>query len=611
METASLPGRRRGFAALWLGLAAAAAVCLALWGYGTALSSDDYWYALFMDGSVGDYFTRMAGHYATFNGRMVVHFFAQLILKAGTWLFGIFMAGLCVGIPLAAGRCGGLRGERLALCVLVFLLGVLTLPRPVAVQGLLWISAFCNYVLPTGMILGEVWLFQRLERSRRWLAWGAGCCVWAFLCGATTEQSGVAAALMAALALGDAALRRRKQALGYALALLCAVGGWATILSSPATQMRVERETVSDTAEGLWASLEQGAQTQGELLGSQPWVVGVLLGLMAVSAFLLLRKKWRSVFVVLAIAAGSAAAVGLAVSGELWAYWTMLGALLALAGLYALAGRRVPAALLAAAVAVAAVLLPTRSSAERTLLPFLLYLLCVLAMGLGELLAGRWRRWLVLGLCVGAVAYAAGEAPGYWHNFQVERTNRQQIREFRETGVLWIWMDYDREFTHTKMYEDASFLAHYLEGAGADGEEARICFYSEEMPPVYVDGVRARFPALPGESGQWLAQLQAVVDGMGGTVEAGSQVAFTVDGKDYLIEYPWSGSPTTMVLHIDQTGWHYLEVEKSRGYCTLSLGREVYTQWLGAQVALREFDWGTALWVTTPGAYTGAEVVEP
>ena len=137
----------------------------------TVYSSDDYWYSTFMNGGIAEYFRMMKEHYLTCNGRNLVHFFAQLILHFGNGLFAVFAVGIFLLIPLSADRIRGIgcsgdtgdvvyggkekygsaNGEKtkdtngrpeLFMILIFFAAGILLLPLPVMVNGVLWISGF-------------------------------------------------------------------------------------------------------------------------------------------------------------------------------------------------------------------------------------------------------------------------------------------------------------------------------------------------------------------------------------------------------------------------------------------------------------------------------------
>ena len=61
-------------------------------------------------------------------------------------------------IPLAALKAAQRPRGQVPACLALFGAGVLALPRALLVEGLLWTSAFCNYALPTAMIVGELLL---------------------------------------------------------------------------------------------------------------------------------------------------------------------------------------------------------------------------------------------------------------------------------------------------------------------------------------------------------------------------------------------------------------------------------------------------------------------
>lgn len=224
--------------------AAAVYLALAFLMLITVYSSDDYWYSTFMDDGFAAYFDKMAYHYNEFNGRMLVHFIAQLILHCGNWLFALLGTALCLAVPCAASYSAGLEKRSWVSAALLFGVGVLAMSHTMLTRSLLWISAFCNYVLPTAMISGAVVLMQRATRDRLHRWWMAPTCLaCGFACGATTEQSGIIF-ILAALYYCAVCLFTNRGKLVYPL--LCAATGALgvlTIFLSPATEKRFATET--------------------------------------------------------------------------------------------------------------------------------------------------------------------------------------------------------------------------------------------------------------------------------------------------------------------------------------------------------------------------------
>ena len=130
-------------------------------------SADDFWYSTFLDGGVAQFLELSRYHYEVFNGRVLVHLAAQVILHFGRWCFALFGLLCCLAIPLAALKAAQRPRGQVPACLALFGAGVLALPRALLVEGLLWTSAFCNYALPTAMIVGELLLLMWAARGEK------------------------------------------------------------------------------------------------------------------------------------------------------------------------------------------------------------------------------------------------------------------------------------------------------------------------------------------------------------------------------------------------------------------------------------------------------------
>lgn len=281
----------------------------------TVYSADDFFYCTFFDGGLAGWFGQMAEHYRTFNGRMLVHVAATVILRAGNWLFGAAVLLCCLGIWHFSGAYLGREGPwRLSL--LLFFGGVLLLPRPIMVEGVLWISACCNYLLPTAMIFCQLWAVKRAAGEGKARVLGL---VLSFLCGATTEQCGLAACAVGLEAVLWA-LRFDRARLRYGGAcLMCSALGLGTILLSPGTHIRIRAETGRGLGV-LWLGL---SSVRVETAAA------VICGGAAAAALLILfLRRWRR-----------------AGRGRMAAAVLIGGACLVLAGGLAVLERRAPAAL--------------------------------------------------------------------------------------------------------------------------------------------------------------------------------------------------------------------------------------------------------------------------
>lgn len=208
----------------------------------TVYSADDFFYCTFFDGGIAGWFGQMAEHYRSFNGRMLVHVAATLILRAGNWLFAGMVLLCCLGIWYFSGLFLERKGPARFSFVLFFA-GILLMPRPMMVEGVLWISACCNYLLPTAMIFCQLCAVKKVMAGKASGRAVAGALALSFLCGAATEQCGLVACAVGLEAV-LAALRFERSGLKYGIGcLLCSAAGLCTIFLSPGTHVRVRAET--------------------------------------------------------------------------------------------------------------------------------------------------------------------------------------------------------------------------------------------------------------------------------------------------------------------------------------------------------------------------------
>lgn len=575
--------------------AAAVYLALAFLMLITVYSSDDYWYSTFMDDGFAAYFDKMAYHYNEFNGRMLVHFVAQLILHCGNWLFALLGTALCLAVPCAASYSAGLEKRSWVSAALLFGVGVLAMSHTMLTRSLLWISAFCNYVLPTAMISGAVALMQCATRDRLHRWWMApACLVCGFACGATTEQSGIIF-ILAALYYCAVCLFTNRGKLVYPL--LCAATGALgvlTIFLSPATEKRFATETDTESAATLLDSLWDGFESQTELLGAgRPNAVLLVLLFAAVALTLWNTRRGKAPAILCLIpAALSLAASCFTGDVRTWLYLIIFICLVLYALALICAGKRVEALFVLLAVSSVCVMLPTNSSGERILLPFYLYCLAAAAVMLSRCL-GRINPTLhVAGLYAAALAVLLLRIPLFaicWDNHEVEKLNQQYAEEARSTGVLYYCMDYDMEYTHSKAFSDDYFYEKYLESVGLYGVDGlQVYFYGEGRPEVYVGGQRMTSPAFPGDSGNWLLPLRDTVEYLGGAVEwVPGLTTVTLYGRAYSIHDDTSPEYTVTWLGSDGTE-KSMKAARTMSYFQTCVDSSVFTDVFGLEVAVSE-----------------------
>lgn len=551
----------------------------------TAYSADDFWYSTFWDNGLRAYIRLMVEHYRDFNGRVLVHLFAHVILHFGNWLFALVLPAVMLVMPLLAEGESRRTGDA-TVAVLAFLVGVTALPRILTAQGITWISAFCNYVLPSVFILGQLQCMTWFVRQGTPLC-ALGCCVISFLCGATTEQSGMVAAYVTVYAAICCLPRQVKRLPVCLMSLLCVVAGLLTIFASPATRARISTEGASGEALGLLSNLLKGAEKQSALFFQSRTFLPFLLLLLLAGVVFLYRQGQKS----LTAGGGAMALLGAAclLMGAVSPRWELLAyiglqlCLFALGVVLWLGGRRQLCALICCGLVSLVVLLPTSSNEPRTMLPYALYMLLTLAWLAAELLPGGRRSWLILLPVFAVVAvYAAAQLPGYWHNAQIERLNRAYVRQAQDTRVLYYCMDYDRAYTHTKAHETGYFYVTYLAAAGMDPHVDTVYVYSDHLPKLYVNGRRLTSPAVPAPSGELQLPYWEVIASLGGAVADEPNVWMELNGRSCRVDYGWDDMN---VIWKDDSGQEHRQLaEQVPNYYAKCLPQWAYTEIWGLEV---------------------------
>ena len=548
----------------------------------TVYSADDYWYSTFMDGGFGEFLELTREHYMTFNGRVLVHVVAQLILHFGTWFFAVVGTALCASLPCAAVLAAGRGRDRLGICAAVFAIGLLVMPHGMLVQGVLWISAFCNYVLPTAMLFGEILMLSRVtSRDSVSLRALPLCALCGLACGATTEQSGFVALAASLFFCLVCLIENRRTLAAPLLTAVCNALGLLTVFMSPATQSRFEQETrasgAAETLDALWHSFEDHAW----VLGSSR-IMAILLALLFICAAIVLRRATsrRAALAAALVPVPFALFIPFCPIARLPVLYAALFAALLLCALaLILAKRRVQGLLILCAIAAVCVMLPTNTTGERVLLPFYL---CML--GSASLLAGEAAELIKPVLRLGGLSLAAAAVlvlriPTFGaclDNYRVERLNLDYAREARDTGVLYYCMDYNMEYTHTKAFNSDYFFEMYLKSAGLDPEETRVYAYGEGLPVAYLNGERLPSPAITGRDGEYLLPVDSIVEGLGGTVKRETDSrTLDLNGVTYRITYP--DERTARIVWTTPSGTRSVTAERPEHYFCFSLPESTLT----------------------------------
>lgn len=491
----------------------ASGLLLGLMGYfawTTVYSSDDYWYSTFWDNGLKAYLELMVYHYQKFNGRVLVHVLAHIVLHFGQWAFVLMCCGLCIAACLAAVRGAGLEKDKLPIMMCLFLTGMLCMPLSIFNQGVMWISASCNYLFPAVLVC---LMAASLELRSSW------CFLLAFLCGATTEQMGLAALVLALAYALDGAIRRDGLVRCIGSAAL-ALTGVVTIFLSPATASRADNRVHMDSLEVVLEIFRKAILKEAQLLTLNPAPVIVMLAVLTLGALMLLRKrswKWPAVLGLIGFAAlivGSLGSEWICVAGYVLGFAALAGMSAALMA----GGERFAGALTLTGLAAAAVMLPTNTVEPRVMLPVYLLLLvsaCVLGVKLLRSAAVAAVAGVIVSFAVSVPAIA-----GYWSNYQVDLENQLYAQQDRDREAIRYCTDYDMEYTWVKADSDPYFRMKYLESIGLP-ETGKVQFFSWNDISAqikYGDGILFR-PSWLREDGTVMFPLRETVEALGGSLE--------------------------------------------------------------------------------------------
>ena len=506
-------------------------------------SCDDYLYLTFLDHGLRHFLESLRWHYANMNGRLLVHAFACAVLHFGHLSVALCGLGILWGCLLLGLRlCGGERSPLTGAAV--FFAGLLLLPMKVMQHGILWTSAFFNYVFPLPLLLALLLLLRRRLRAPRLRAGGVfALAAAALVCGGTTELYGLLSCALLGWELLWALLRRKKHAWLLALALAAAAGGLTTIFLSPATAARMDHE-VRLTLPTLLSRLTDHAalfRTCGNLL--------MLLAGHQILLAIYSRQNGKSLLLWLCAAGALLSglmyflperAAGLAV------YPALLVLLLVEAFLFAQQGEDGFSALLLSIPLTLLILLNTGSSVFRTLTPFALFLLLALAVCAERIrLPSARKTTLILLMTVGALIFTLPTLPARLNNYRADRENEENAAAAVSSGEMTVRMDYDLQYVYRSIFLD-DFFENYLEHYGLPREGIRFVQVGHTLPDVYVNGQPLDVSVFVGDATTFYP--------LWATFRSGG-AAFSRPGPhQYLLS--WNGVDYTLTVDPDSTHYH-------------------------------------------------------
>ena len=475
-------------------------------------SSDDYWYSTFWDHGLFHYMELMRDHYATFNGRVLVHIAAHIILHFDSWAFALCLIGMSVAISMTVSNTFRLGADRFQLALCCLLIGILAMPLDMFNQGIMWISGWCNYYFPVVLVC---LLIAALERRSNWAY------LLAFLCGATTEQVGLTSTVLCVV-FGAFALLRKKDVLRCVSCTVLCMAGVITIFLSPATRNRAETYMPHNDLNALMDLMLVDLKREAGLWYQNLAPMCVMITVLVLGAMLLRRRyglRWPGV-----MAAVSCVTVVVCSCFEA-AY--MPGFVVGAAALAVLSlvlmhrGCSVAGGLILTSLASAAVMLPTNTIVPRAMVPVYLLLLlsCCNLMTVQIKKTERMGMPLLVALVI-TLVYIAPTVQGYWHNYQIDLINRNYAAEDADKAYVRYCTDYDERYTMIKADRSEYFKKKYAESIGRHQDIPIRFFGLNEKPPTicYGDQELAHL-AVRKEDGKVLLPLRELIEIMGGRIE--------------------------------------------------------------------------------------------
>ena len=481
----------------------------------TTRSSDDYLYGSFVNNGIGAFVDHMKWHYANYNGRTVIHIIDSVILHFGNICFALVC--LACQILLIFGILK-LFEKNAGISSVVFCAGFILIPTAVMVEGYYWISAFCNYLLPVVWIVWEIVILKNnIDAKDRVALRTLGMAAFCFLCGASHDQTGIVSCGVCAVFAVVYFIKKSKMAFPSVICLLSSICGFLTIVLSPATQSRIGTTMDGSHIQRIVAGLKD----QTTLIKDDRYYSFLILICFVLIAFLPFRSgkaklaARANMFLIPVLTAG------MYLTGEKISYLFYFLILIDMfaAGCLLVLTERYGFALLPASVISNAVMTLTGFSANRTLLPSIVYLIVLIAGLAGELKIESKKAVAVtltsvLTLC--ALVYILPKIGGYYSNSLIYKENVASAEKAKETKEMRLCIDYDHTYTHHgKFYEDGFFYSALMDMIGQEENGYKVYLYGKNCIPFYIDGELMEVPALKDESGTLYLPLCEVLEAHG------------------------------------------------------------------------------------------------
>ncbi|MFI3251107.1 MAG: DUF6056 family protein [Eubacteriales bacterium] len=474
------------------------------------LLGDDYFYASFLRGGFQNFLAETYSHYFNFNGRAIVHVIINLVLFFGTLIFPLVGTCMILGMGYFLVKLNSSTPTFSNIAIYSsFVVGyLLCLDIAILKEGVLWISAFFNYVYPVFIALAAFSLQHKGKLTPL-------LCVICFLAGATSEQGGILALATIILYTLPSLSRTASTSVRKINFVSCfsVLLGYATIILSPGTLQRMRTETSGDVKKLF--DLAEYAETAWSLflivLDQKVQIISFFI--LFFLYFLFIEKDKKCFYPFAALCAGICVMLCFPVTR-----FTLVQAFVLFVGIFSVfvyfywKKRFVLAALLAGGGASLLMLIPTGFTEPRVLIPFFLFLGFVVTLMSVSLLAYAQEKTkkstyelstYSLLLLITLILFH-DDFSGAHKNYLVEKQNYQEIKQMNETKHIQYSMDFDYKYTHL-LFLNNGFHYNYFIKFHQIPSDVLLQMVSEEHPKVIAEGKELPFPAISRDGTHYFA----------------------------------------------------------------------------------------------------------
>lgn len=526
--------------------------------------SDDYYYASFFKNGLSEFFNLSVNHFLTFNGRALVHFFAEVALSLPRWLTFLFSGAILFLIVFFACKIIDFVKTDFSLvsCMCIFYSLLLFTGRDIFKEGFMWISAFYNYVFPFLLLLTAAYFSDKKYSPLLF-----------FFAGATTEQWGITAVAFASSVALSSVWHKKlsKKTLSVFISPLSSLLGYATIFLSPATLSRIDvtgHTSLHDAIVDL--------PRISNIFISRTTLAILILVFIALCIFTAhnFKKSYSSLYF------GFLPALLIVLSfftqKTLIAFIVSMCFFVLCAAIFFINHHTYLSAFITGAIVSVIIMIPTNTFEARIVTPSaLLITSCCVSLFLlnFEFIKSSFRTPLVLFTMIIGLIVFFPTFSGFMHNGKIELENLAAIGSAHKTDTLIYNIDYDKNYASKQMFNDGWFFNEFVSLYSL--EDCRIVIKSQNS--VKLDSVSSYGINCNGDI---YVPVRELISELGGDIDASTDTTVTLNGKSFTIS-------NGMITYFDENSspkYLIADLNKLPEFYTLYLKLDVFNDALGTDI---------------------------